>query len=394
MKLQAKSSKALHVALQKAARCISRKNSIAILDNVLLSMKGEDFMFTSSSGDSQLTIPAPLSLVSGKFSMPLVFPAQDILALLGTLPDCVVFLDFDESTHGLVVEYCVGSDDNVKSGKASMTYQDGDEFPMMRVPTEDVTHIALPATSLLPVVNQSSNFIVADNLRPQMASLLIDVSEDLSQVTFASACAQTLMRAIVPNDPQRGGFDFYRGGNARRVMVHSQHLRVLSVFEGCELIDMETDGNNIHFSADGMEFICKLVDGTYPNVDSVIPKTPPYFIMFDKGEILSVVKRVSLFGSESSNAIELTKNGMFLNASARDLDFSTEAEDQVLIADANCEEGFHVCFNSKYLSDVISVIPTDTVKMCVVDSTRAVVFTTDEPSPRFLTLCMPILNNY
>lgn len=394
MKLQATSSKALHASLQKAAKCISRKNSIAILDNVLLSMHDDQFLFTTSTGDSQLTVHTPLSLVSGKFTFPLVFPVQDMLALLSILPDCVVFLDFDENTRSLTLDYCVGSDDNVKSGKASVVYLDGDEFPLTQMPTQDLTHIALPSTSLLSVVNQSGHFIVNDTLRPQMASLLIDVSEDLSRVTFAAACAQTLMRAIVPNDPQRGGFDFYRGGNARRVMVHNQHLRVLSVFDGCELVDVETDGDNIRFSSDGVSLVCKLVDGVYPNVDSVIPKNTPYFLTCDKEELVSVIKRVQLFGSESSNAIELTKNGMFLNVSARDIDFSTEAEDQVLVSDANCEEGFRICFNSKFLLEAVSAIPTSTVKLCLTDSTRASVFTTDEPSPRFLTLCMPLLENY
>ena len=66
MKLQAQSSKALHAALSKSAKCIGSKNIIVILDNVLLTRKGEQFFLTSSTTEAQLTIPAPLTICSGK----------------------------------------------------------------------------------------------------------------------------------------------------------------------------------------------------------------------------------------------------------------------------------------------------------------------------------------
>ena len=134
MKLQAQSSKALHAALNKSAKCIGSKNTIAILDNVLLTRKGEQFFLTSSITEAQLTIPAPLTICSGTYDRDIVLPIKMLSALLGTLPDCVVTFDIPEKSQSFTVEYCTSSEDNVKPGKAQMYLFPGNDYPQMVQP--------------------------------------------------------------------------------------------------------------------------------------------------------------------------------------------------------------------------------------------------------------------
>ena len=65
MKLQAQSSRALYAALNKSIKCINSKSTIAILGNVLITQKDGRFFFVSSTGESRLSLPAPLTLVGG-----------------------------------------------------------------------------------------------------------------------------------------------------------------------------------------------------------------------------------------------------------------------------------------------------------------------------------------
>ena len=88
MKLQAISSKELSAALGVSAKCMQKRNAMIILDYVLLSMRDGRFMFTTSTTESQLTIPAPLTLTSGTFTAPVALPIGSILSFLGALPDC------------------------------------------------------------------------------------------------------------------------------------------------------------------------------------------------------------------------------------------------------------------------------------------------------------------
>ena len=347
MKLQAQSSKALHAALNKSAKCIGSKNTIAILDNVLLTRKGEQFFLTSSTTEAQLTIPAPLTICNGTYDRDIVLPIKMLSALLGTLPDCVVTFDIPDNSQSFTVEYCTSSEDNVKPGKAQMCLFPGGDFPQMEQPkAEQSSVISLPMSLFHSVVDTADKFAIMDELRPQLSCLCIDVAEDRSEVVFVGTNGQTLVKMTHSNDPAKGGSDFFRGGQPGKTLIHRSYFRTLSAFNGSEDITIENDGHTIRFTSGETELICKQVEGRYPNYNAVIPKNNPFYVVFDKKEMLDILRRVSLFSSNSSNLVEIKKNGIFLTLSASDEDFAVSGEDQVCIADARCDDGFRIGLNS------------------------------------------------
>ena len=394
MKLQAQSSKALHSALNKSAKCIGSKNTIAILDNVLLTRKGDRFYFTSATTDSQLTIPAPLTICNGTYNRDIVLPIKMLSALLGTLPDCVVTFDIPDDSQSFTVEYCTSSEDNVKPGKAQMCLFPGGDFPQMEQPkAEQSSVISLPMSLFHSVVDTADKFAVMDELRPQLSCLCIDVAEDRSEVVFVGTNGQTLVKMTHSNDPAKGGSDFFRGGQPGNILIHRNYFRTISAFDGSEDITIENDGHTIRFTSGETELICKQVEGRYPNYNAVIPKNNPFYVVFDKKEMLDILRRVSLFSSNASNLVEIQKNGMFLTVSASDADFAVSGEDQVCIADAQCDDNFRIGLKSTAFQTCINSIPSDTIRMQLLDPTRAVVITADDPAPKVMTLCMPMILN-
>lgn len=394
MKLQAQSSKALHAALNKSAKCIGSKNTIAILDNVLLTRKGEQFFLTSSTTESQLTIPAPLTICNGTYDRDIVLPIKMLSALLGTLPDCVVTFDIPDDSQSFTVEYCTSSEDNVKPGKAQMCLFPGGDFPQMEQPkAEQSSVISLPMSLFHTVVDTADKFAVMDELRPQLSCLCIDVAEDRSEVVFVGTNGQTLVKITHSNDPAKGGSDFFRSGEPCKTLIHRNYFRTISAFDGSEDITIENDGHTIRFTSGDMELICKQVEGRYPNYNAVIPKNNPFYVVFDKKEMLDILRRVSLFSSNASNLVEIKKNGIFLTVSANDADFSVSGEDQVCIADAQCDDNFRIGLKSTSFQTCINSIPSDTIRMQLLDPTHAVVITADDPAPKVMTLCMPMILN-
>ena len=395
MKLQAQSSKALHSALNKSAKCIGSKNTIAILDNVLLTRKGERFYFTSATTDSQLTIPAPLTICNGTYNRDIVLPIKMLSALLSTLPDCVVTFDIPDNSQSFTVEYCTSKEDNVKPGKAQMNLFYGDEYPKMVQPDgEQSSVITLPMSLFNAVVDNADKFAVNDELHPQLSCLCIDVAEDRSEVVFVSTNGQTLVKMTHSNDPAKGGSDFFRSGQPGNMLIHHSYFRAISAFDGSEDITIENDGHTIRFTSGETELICKQMEGRYPNYNAVIPKNNPFYVVFDKKEMLDILRRVSLFSSNASNLVEIKKNGIFLTVSASDADFAVSGEDQVCIADAQCDDNFRIGLNSTSFQKCINPIPSDTIRMQLLDPTHAVVIAANEPAPKVLTLCMPMILNY
>ena len=394
MKLQAQSSKALHAALNKSAKCIGSKNTIAILDNVLLTRKGEQFFLTSSTTEAQLTIPAPLTICNGTYDRDIVLPIKMLSALLGTLPDCVVTFDIPDDSQSFTVEYCTSSEDNVKPGKAQMCLFPGGDFPQMEQPkAEQSSVISLPMSLFHSVVDTADKFAVMDELRPQLSCLCIDVAEDRSEVVFVGTNGQTLVKMTHSNDPAKGGSDFFRSGEPCKTLIHRNYFRTISAFDGSEDITIENDGHTIRFTSGETELICKQVEGKYPNYNAVIPKNNPFYVVFDKKEMLDILRRVSLFSNNASNLVEIKKNGIFLTVSASDADFAVSGEDQVCIADAQCDDNFRIGLKSTSFQTCINSIPSDTIRMQLLDPTRAVVIAANEPAPKVMTLCMPMILN-
>jgi DNA polymerase-3 subunit beta len=394
MKLQTQSSKALHAALNKSAKCIDSKNAIAILDNVLLTRKGEQFFFTSSTTEAQLTIPAPLTICNGTSDRDIVLPIKMLSALLGTLPDCVVTFDIPDNSQSFTVEYCTSREDNVKPGKAQMYLFLGDEYPQMVQPkAEQSSVISLPMSLFHSVVDTADKFVCNNELRPQLSCLCIDVAEDRSEVVFVGTNGQTLVKMMHSNDPAKGGSDFFRSGTPSKMLIHRNYFRTLSAFDGSDDITIENDGHTIRFTSGDTELICKHMEGKFPNYNAVIPKSNPFYVVFDKKEMLDILRRVSLFSSNASNLVEIKKNGLFLTVSASDIDFAVSGEDHVCIADAQCEDNFRIGLKSTSFQTCINSIPSDTIRMQLLDASHAVVITADAPAPKVMTLCMPMLLN-
>lgn len=397
MKIQAQSSLLLRQALQKAAKCIDSKTAIAILSNVLLTQRKDDgkFFFVSATTDSELIIPAPLTIVEGSFKEDVVLPITSLLSLLSTLPaDCVVTMDLSQDKeHSMNIEYCTQNGENVKKGNVSLVYFSAEAFPRAAQPDNASLHISLPMATFSNVLSHAGKFVSDSDLRPVMRCLCIDVAEDRSEVIFVASNGHVLIKLIHTNNPETGGSNFFRSGTPGKILVYSCFFKTLSVFDGCEDIDIEANESMVRFTAGDITFVCKKAEGQYPNYNSVIPRNNPYVITVDKRELANVVKRVALFSSESSNLIVLKKDGMFLDVSAQDLDFNMSANDQVLITDGTCPEGHSIGFKASSLLDVLAPIPSDTVTLHLSDPSRAGVVTANESSPRALTLLMPMILN-
>ena len=397
MKIQAQSSLLLRQALQKAAKCIDSKSSVAILANVLLTQRKEDgkFFFVSATTDSELIIPAPLTIVEGSFKEDAVLPITSLLSLLSTLPaDCVVTMDLSQDKErNMNIEYCTQNGENVKKGNVSLVYFSAEAFPRAAQPDNASLHISLPMTTFSNVLSHAGKFVSDFDLRPVMRCLCIDVAEDRSEVIFVASNGHVLIKLIHTNNPYTGGSIFFRSGTPGKILVYSSFFKTFSAFDGEEDIDIEANESMVRFTAGDITFVCKKAEGQYPNYNSVIPKNNPYTVVVDKRELASVVKRVALFASESSNLIMLKKDGMFLDITAQDLDFNMAANDQVLINDSTCPEGHSIGFKASSLLDVLAPIPDDSICLHLSDPSRAAVITANESSPRALTLLMPMIIN-
>ena len=81
-------------------------------------------------------------------------------------------------------------------------------------------------------------------------------------------------------------------------------------------INIEFNASNAFFSHDNIKMICRLIDERYPDYENVIPSDNSNSIEVDKLEILSSLKRISIYANKTTNQVRLKVSGSEILISA------------------------------------------------------------------------------
>ena len=140
--------------------------------------------------------------------------------------------------------------------------------------------------------------------------------------------------------------------------------------------------------------VCRLIDERYPDYENVIPSDNSNSIEVDKSEILSSLKRISIYANKTTNQVRLKVSGSEILISAEDLDFSNEANERI-----SCEhdgDDIEIGFNSKFLIEILNNISSENIVFELSDPNRAgVIFSNEnnEDIESTLMLVMPVMLN-
>ena len=138
---------------------------------------------------------------------------------------------------------------------------------------------------------------------------------------------------------------------------------------------------------------CRLIDGRYPNYNSVIPVNNPYRAVVDRVALVSALKRVLVFSSKSSALIKMSFRNNSLTVSGQDIDYSTSAEER-LIVDYDYPD-INIGFKGTLLLDILGNIESTEVAFQLADPSRAGLITPAEQKEgeELLMLLMPMMLN-
>jgi len=116
--------------------------------------------------------------------------------------------------------------------------------------------------------------------------------------------------------------------------------------------------NQILFHLDGVDLVSRLIDGQFPNYQSILPTAWTTRAILDREELLRAVRPAALIAHESANIVKLQigshgEPGITVSANA-------EIGDHVGQVEASVEgDGTTIAFNAKYLADVLTNVTAD-----------------------------------
>ncbi|MBR5697771.1 MAG: DNA polymerase III subunit beta, partial [Prevotella sp.] len=304
------SSTALSSRLQTLARVINSKNSLPILDSFLFEVRNQQLFITASDSENVMRSVINLDQVDGEGNF--AVPNRTLLDTMKELPEQPLTFEIDLNTLTIKILY--------QNGLYNFTAQSADEYPRVQPIPDGATVITIDSQMLADNISRSIFATAQDELRPVMNGIYFDLTQDSLNVVASDGHklvrnknftikSETPAAFILPKKP----------ANLLK--------NVLGKDGGDVVIKFDDRSAEISF-ADGMLF-CRLIEGRYPNYNSVIPQNNPNQLTIDRRSLIGALKRVLPFASESSQLIRFHLEAGKLEVSSEDIDFSTSAKEVV-----------------------------------------------------------------
>ncbi|MGC1391672.1 MAG: DNA polymerase III subunit beta [Bacteroidales bacterium] len=362
--------------LQAISRVISSKNTLPILDNFLFNLSGNDLEITASDLESTLITRMKLENTDGDGTIAL--PARILLDTLKEFSVQPLTFDINMETMAVVI--------SSENGKFNVVGQNGIDFPALPSIKKDKKFVfVINADILLSGISKTLFATADDELRPVMGGIFVEASTD--KITFVASDAHKLVRYQRTDAHADDSSSFILPKKPASLLKN-----ILPREEGA--VTVEFDDKNAFFILSNYKVVCRLVEGNYPNYNSVIPKNNPRKITIDRVEFFNTLKRVSVFSNQASNLVKLQLKGNQVMVSAQDIDFSISAYERI-----KCQyEGdeIEIGFKSVFLLEILSNIGSQDVMIELADPTRAGLFLpviTENESEDLLMLLMPMMIN-
>ena len=367
------SSTGLFSRLQAISRVINSKNSLPILDCFLLELTDGTLSITAS--DSETTLSTSIETneydTDGRFAV----NSKTILDALKEIPEQPLAFEVSENME-IVVKY--------QNGKYSLIGQNADEYPQSANLGSNAVHVGLGVEILMNGINRSLFATADDELRPVMNGIYFDITTE--DITFVASDGHKLVR----NKSYKA-----RGNEKAAFILPKKPATLLKNLLPKETGDVQIDfdDRNAMFTLENYSMTCRLIEGRYPNYNSVIPQNNPHRATIDRAAFVSALKRVSVFSSAASSLIKLRLDMNTIQISGQDIDFSTSAEETLM-----CQyEGnqMSIGFKSTFLIDILNNMASQEVVMELADPSRAGVIVPVEQNEDedLLMLLMPMMLN-
>ena len=368
------SSTALSSKLVALSRVINSKNALPILGDFVFDINGQTLSLTASDSENtmQTTVELTESDGDGRFAI----GNHDLLEAVKGFSEQPITFDVDLQAKIAKINY--------QNGLFSLPIESADEYPIAQTVGDGATTITISNSLLNENINRSIFATAQDELRPVMNGIYFDLTPDCLAV--AAPDGHKLVRNKI--------YTIKSDLPAAFIMPKKPAglLKNLLGKDGGDVV-IRFDERNAEINYGDGIIQCRLIEGRYPNYNSVIPQNNPNELRADRNGLLAALRRVQPFANESSNLIRFHVEGSMLQLDAEDYDFSKTATER-MTCDYNGQP-MSIGFKGSSFIEVLSNFDCPEVIIQLADPSRAgLVLPSEQPEGEdILMLLMPMLIN-
>ncbi|HUC64895.1 MAG TPA: DNA polymerase III subunit beta [Stellaceae bacterium] len=341
---------ALLRALGHVQSVVERRNTIPILSNVLL--RAESGELALSATDMDLEIVASVAAQSARKGATTA-PAHTLYDIVRKLREgAQVELDSAGDKGALTL----------RSGRSTFTLAclPPEDYPLMT--GGDLAHsFTLSAADLKRLIDRTRFAISTEETRYYLNGIFLHAakSNEVPMLRAVATDGHRLARMEIPLPEGAAGMP---GVIVPRKTVTELRKLIDEVEQDVQIALSDT---KIRFSFGAAVLTSKLIDGTFPDYDRVIPSGNDKILEVQCKEFAEAVDRVSTISTEKSRAVKLTieRGSLMLSATSPENGTATE-EIEVRYNASPLEIGF----NSRYLLDITEQIEGEGARFAMADA--------------------------
>ncbi|WP_251622162.1 DNA polymerase III subunit beta [Odoribacter lunatus] len=368
------SSNAMLTRLQAVSKVIGGKSVQPILDNILL-VAANGLLYATAS-DKETTMEAKIELENLEEEGRITIPAKILLDMLKEFPEQPLTFDINESTNEVKIIS--------EKGEFSVRGESAEDYPVQGGAEGENISFSTKCGLMLDGIVKSIFATANDDLRPVMNCILIEMNDD--NFTFVASDAHKLVRYK--------RFDA-KSDNGQHVLILPKKpalmLKNILPKDDAEL-ELSFNEKMVCFVFGDYRMTSTLVEGRFPNYNSVIPQNNSKKVIIEKKELYNSLRRVSVMANQASNLVKFDLSGGKLIISAQDVDYSMSGH-ETLTCQYEGEE-IAIGFKSPFVLEILSNIESENVVLELSDPTRPglfLPFENEDKDEDLLMLLMPMM---
>jgi len=224
-----------------------------------------------------------------------------------------------------------------------------EEFPIIPEIKNKKNHLTIPTNILKEALLKVVPAAQISEIRPEISGILFDYQ--LTIIKLAATDTFRLAEQIISDKEFKGNFP-----QGLKVIIPIKTIQeVIKIFSEKENLKIFIDDNQILFRNDEIKLISRIIDGDYPDYNSIIPSSIENEIIIKRDQLTSALKLVSSFSGKINEVrIKLLENKKTIEVYSASQDLG---ENHYLIPIKLKGKGFKdVSFNWRYLLDGLKVV--------------------------------------
>lgn len=364
---------ALVKALSRVQSVVEKRTTIPILSNILIGAEGQQLALCATDMDLEIVDAVPATIgESGSTTV----PAHTLYDIVRKLPDDVTLnISINDGKNAVTIS----------AGRS--TYKLGclprEDFPEMAA-SKSANSFTLPASTLRNLLDRTRFAMSTEETRYYLNGIYLHVADEAGEPVLRAVATDGHRLARFQVELPEGAAEMPGVILPRKAVLELRRL----LDEAGEDIRVDVSDKMVRFTFDHVTLTTKVIDGTFPDYERVIPQNNDKYMEVDPKNFSRAVDRVATVAAEKTRAVKLSIKDKAVTLSANNDNGSATEEVEV---EFNNDGQIEIGFNARYLLDVTQLLEGGQCRFLISDSASpAIVQDNSDPSSLYVLMPMRI----